>query len=64
MHVMREDLQVWCQFLTEFKGLSFWRTEVDFQVHLDAAGSEFISGKDGVLAHGLKIGINPVLPGI
>ena len=41
---MREDLMVWEQFLEQFNGVSFWRSEIslkaDNQVNSDAAGAQ------------------------
>ena len=41
---MREDLIVWEQFLAQFNGVSFWRSEIslkaEVQVNSDAAGAQ------------------------
>lgn len=49
---MRADMDVWLQFLKDFNGIFFWRTELlledDLQVFSDAAGSHGF----GVYFHG------------
>ena len=40
---IRQDLEVWRQFLDQYNGISFWRSQrllkAEFQVQLDTAGS-------------------------
>ena len=65
---MMQDLQVWSQFLVEFSGISFQRSEIslkaEFQVQTDAAASLALGSivrAKGVPSVGLRIGFRWLL---